>query len=79
MYQKWIATMNVNAIQSFIDYNKTGFPLTPLAVNANQTMKPRRLVYPQSEYIANSTNVPAVNNSLIFSATPNTTSPFWQN
>ena len=79
MYQKWIATMNVNAIQSFIDYNKTGFPLTPLAVNASQTMKPRRLVYPQSEYIANSTNVPAVNNSLIFSATPNSTSPFWQN
>ena len=79
MYQKWIATMNVNAIQSFIDYNKTGFPLTPLSVNATQTRKPRRLVYPQSEYISNSSNVPAVGNSDVFSATPNSTSPFWQN
>ena len=79
MYQKWIATMNVNAIESFIDYNKTGFPLTPLSVNASQSRKPRRLVYPQTEYIANSTNTPVVVNSDVFSTTPNTTSPFWQN
>lgn len=79
MYQKWLATMNVNAIQSFIDYNKTGFPLTPLAVNATQPRKPRRLVYPQSEYIANSINVPAVATSQVFSASANSTSPFWQN
>lgn len=76
MYQKWIATMGAyNPIQSFIDYNRTGFPYTPLSTNAVQTRKPYRLIYPVSEYVANSANVPTVNPNDIF--TLNNLTPFW--
>lgn len=76
MYQKWIALMGVyNPIQSFIDYNRTGFPLTPLSTNAVQTRKPYRLIYPVSEYVANSANVPAMSSSDVF--TINSKTPFW--
>lgn len=76
MYQKWIALMGVyNPIQSFIDYNRTGFPLTPLSTNAVQTRKPYRLIYPVSEYVANSANVPAMTSSDVF--TINSKTPFW--
>lgn len=76
MYQKWISTMSVNAIESYIDYIKTGFPLTPLSVNAIQVRKPRRLIYPQSEYLANSINTPVVTPAQAFAAT-DSSHPFW--
>ncbi len=76
MYQKWIATMGVyNPIQSFIDYNRTGYPLTPLSTNAIQSRKPYRLIYPVSEYVANSANVPNVSTTDCF--TINSKTPFW--
>lgn len=76
LYQKWIATMGVtNAIQSYIDYTRTGYPLTPLSTNAVQSHKPYRLIYPVSEYVANSSNVPAMTTSDVF--TINAKSPFW--
>ena len=76
MYQKWIGLMGIHGIESFIDYNRTGFPLTPLAVGALQSRKPRRLVYPQSEYIANSVNVPNIGPSNVFALT-DSSQPFW--
>lgn len=76
MYQKWIALIGVNGIESFIDYNRTGFPLTPLAITATKTRKPRRLIYPISEYVANSANVPNLTESQIFSET-DPSFPFW--
>ncbi|MEC4004778.1 SusD/RagB family nutrient-binding outer membrane lipoprotein [Flavobacterium sp. SUN052] len=76
LYQKWIATMGVyNPIQSFIDYNRTGFPYTPLSSNATQTRKPYRLIYPVSEYVANSANVPSMTSAEVFSI--NSKTPFW--
>ena len=76
MYQKWIALMGVyNPIQSFIDYNRTGFPLTPLSSNATQTRKPYRLIYPVSEYVANSANVPTMTSAEVFAI--NSKTPFW--
>jgi hypothetical protein len=75
MYQKWIALMSINAIQSYIDYTRTGYPLTPLSTNATQTRKPYRLIYPVSEYVANSANVPAMSSSEVFSV--NSKTPFW--
>ena len=75
MYQKWIALMGINGIESFIDYTRTGFPLTPLSSNATQTRKPYRLVYPVSEYVANSANVPAMSPTDPFAI--NTLTPFW--
>lgn len=76
MTQKWIALMGVHGIESFIDYNRTGYPVTPLALTATQTRKPRRLIYPTSEYVANSANVPNITPAEIF-ATTNPSHPFW--
>ncbi|MFY7740503.1 MAG: SusD/RagB family nutrient-binding outer membrane lipoprotein [Flavobacterium sp.] len=76
MYQKWVALMGVNnSIQSYIDYTRTGYPLTPLSTNAVQTRKPYRLIYPVSEYVANTANVPAMSTSEIFAI--NSKTPFW--
>ncbi|MBE9575174.1 SusD/RagB family nutrient-binding outer membrane lipoprotein [Flavobacterium proteolyticum] len=75
MYQKWVALMGINAIQSYIDYTRTGYPLTPLASVAIQSRKPYRLVYPVSEYVANSANVPAMTANDAFVV--NSLSPFW--
>lgn len=77
MYQKWASQIGVNAIESFIDYNRTGYPLTPLALNATKTRKPRRLIYPISEYVANSANVPNLTEAQIFADT-DPSFPFWQ-
>jgi hypothetical protein len=59
MTQKWIATNGINAIESFIDMNRTNFPEVPLAINAQRDKKPTRLLYPSSESIANAANKPA--------------------
>lgn len=59
MTQKWIGLNGISSIQSFIDYNRTGFPVTPLSLIAQKTDLPKRLLYPNSEFVANSANVPA--------------------
>lgn len=75
MTQKWIALCGIHGIEPFLDIVRTGYPVVPLAITANHTSKPRRLLYPTSEYTANSANVPNVALSQIFSV--NSTSPFW--
>lgn len=75
MYQKWVALIGVNAIQSYIDYVRTGYPVTPLSTTAIQARKPYRLIYPVSEYVANSANVPNVSANDCFSLNSHT--PFW--
>lgn len=75
MYQKWVALLGIHGIESFIDYNRTGFPLTPISTNATQSRKPYRLFYPVSEYIANANNVPGLSTSDLF--TINAKVPFW--
>lgn len=75
MYQKWIALMGIHGIESYIDYTRTGYPLTPLALTATQARKPYRLMYPQSEYSANANHVPVMTESDCF--TKNTLTPFW--
>lgn len=73
MTQKWIATNGINAIESFIDMNRTGYPVIPMATNALYPTRPLRLLYPTSELVANSANVPSVGLSQIF-----TQGPFWK-
>ncbi|GAB3715979.1 SusD/RagB family nutrient-binding outer membrane lipoprotein [Flavobacterium koreense] len=75
MFQKWIALIGIHGIESYIDYTRTGFPITPLASTAANPNKPKRLVYPVSEYVANSANVPSMGNGEVF--TVNSKSPFW--
>jgi len=76
MFQKWIALMGVNAIESYIDYTRTGYPLTPLPTVATQSRKPYRLIYPISEYVANSANVPSMVAADAFAI--NAFTPFWK-
>ncbi|WP_395052585.1 SusD/RagB family nutrient-binding outer membrane lipoprotein [Flavobacterium sp.] len=75
LYQKWIALMGFNGIESYIDYTRTGYPLTPLSSIAIQTRKPYRLIYPTSEYIANTANVPNMTAADAFAV--NALTPFW--
>ena len=39
MTQKWIALTDQNAIQSYIDYTRTGYPATPLATTTTKANK----------------------------------------
>lgn len=72
MIQKWIALNGVHGIESWIEYTRTGYPRTPLAISAQRPSKPNRLMYPNTEYIGNSANVPAQTLSDVF-----TTTVFW--
>lgn len=57
--QKWIALNGINGIESWIEYTRTGFPSAlPLSLIASRPQRPVRLLYPNSEFVANSANVP---------------------
>lgn len=73
-YQRWVALMNYNGIESYINYLRTGYPETPLATTATQSNKPYRLLYPANEYATNSANVPQVSQAQCF--TKNEFTPF---
>ncbi|WP_051289366.1 SusD/RagB family nutrient-binding outer membrane lipoprotein [Chryseobacterium daeguense] len=75
MTQKWIALTNINPTEMFIEYNRTGYPFTPMATTAQYPNKPYRLVYPNSEYAANSANVPNISSAQVF--VKNQFTPFW--
>ncbi len=72
--QKWLALANIDALENFIEYNRTGYPYTPLATTAVMPNKPYRLQYPQTELVANP-NTPAVATASLF--TKNSSTPFW--
>lgn len=57
--QKWIALNGIDAIQSWFDYNRTGYPSNlPVSLGASTDDRPVRLFYPASELSANRENVP---------------------
>ncbi|NRT10913.1 SusD/RagB family nutrient-binding outer membrane lipoprotein [Flavobacterium sp. 14A] len=72
--QKWIALSSIHGVENYINFTRTGFPtITSTINNANiQPSRPKRLIYPLSEYNANSTNVPILTSSQII-----TQGPFW--
>ncbi|NHN26052.1 SusD/RagB family nutrient-binding outer membrane lipoprotein [Flavobacterium jejuense] len=60
--QKWIALGGTNGIETWIEFNRTGFPSNmPLPVSTSRTQRPYRLLYPSSEYVGNSSNVTPYN------------------
>jgi hypothetical protein len=69
MIQKWIALNGIHGIESWIEYTRTGYPRTPLAISAQRPSKPNRLMYPNTELIGNSANVPAQTLADVFSTT----------
>ena len=57
--QKWIATNSIDALQSWFDYSRTGYPLNlPVSTLATTPDRPVRLAYPSSELSTNGLNVP---------------------
>ena len=68
--QKWIATNSIDAIQSWFDYSRTGYPSNlPISTLASTTDRPVRLAYPSSEVTSNGENLPEqpdVFNSKVF-------------
>ena len=59
MGQKTTALNGIDAIQSWFDYSRTGFPAgLPVPLTASTTDRPVRLFYPASEITTNSANVP---------------------
>ncbi len=73
MTQKWIALHSIDPIQSYFDHNRTGFPNPPLPTLATDSHRPYRLMYPQSEFVGNSANVPNLTRADLF-----VPSIFWQ-
>ena len=71
--QKWIALNGIDAIQSWFDYSRTGYPSNlPISALASTSDRPVRLAYPSSELTTNSSNVPAQPNAF-------TDKLFWAN
>lgn len=72
--QKWIALSGIHGAENYINFTRTGFPIIPISINgANlQPSRPKRLIYPISEYSANSSNVPNLTSNQIV-----TQGPFW--
>ncbi|MCJ8155152.1 SusD/RagB family nutrient-binding outer membrane lipoprotein [Chryseobacterium sp. SSA4.19] len=75
MTQKWLALANVSPIESFLDFLRTGYPATPMPVGASVANKPYRLMYPITEFSANSENVPNITSAQLF--VKNQYTPFW--
>ncbi|WP_299254068.1 SusD/RagB family nutrient-binding outer membrane lipoprotein [uncultured Lacinutrix sp.] len=58
--QKWIALNGINGFESWIEYNRTGFPANlPVSMLATTADRPVRLAYPNSEISSNSGNLPS--------------------
>lgn len=74
-YQRMVALNLIKPQETYVNYLKTGFPITPLALTATQPNKPWRLIYPAREYQTNSANTPVVNTADIF--VKNQFTPFW--
>ena len=71
--QKWLALNGVDAIQSWFDYSRTGYPSNlPISRLASTPERPVRLLYPSSEVTANSVNIPSQKNAF-------TDKIFWAN
>ena len=56
--QKWIALGGTNGLETWIEFNRTGYPSNmPLPDIASQATQPKRMLYPTSEYVGNTANV----------------------
>ena len=74
-YQRMVALNLLKPQETYINYLKTGYPETPLALTATQASKPWRLLYPSREYQTNTANVPNITQADIF--VKNQYTPFW--
>lgn len=73
--QKYLALAQWSGIEPYFDMLRTGYPVAPLPQGVSQTTRPKRLIYPGSEYSSNSSNVPSVTQAELF--TVNAKTPFY--
>ena len=61
LYQKWVAECELDGLEAYSDYRRTGFPVlpTPISTGAIGLPLPKRLLYPETEYTLNIANVTA--------------------
>ncbi len=58
--QKWLALNGIDAVQSWFDYSRTGYPSNlPVSSMASTPDRPVRLYYPSSEITGNPGNLPS--------------------
>ena len=74
-FQRLASLAGLRSVETYINYLKTGYPTIPVALTAIYPNKPYRLIYPSSEYIGNSSNVPNVSQAEVFAK--NSYTPFW--
>ncbi len=73
IHQKYIALAQWNGYEVYVDHLRTGFPALPLPVGVNTvTNRPKRMIYPSSEYSTNATNVPTITLPEIFTVNAKT-------
>ncbi|NQY29739.1 MAG: SusD/RagB family nutrient-binding outer membrane lipoprotein, partial [Flavobacteriaceae bacterium] len=72
--QKWLANGGINGIESWIEFTRTGYPSVPVPADVAEPAHPKRLLYPQSEILANANNVPSQTKATAFAS-----GPFWAN
>lgn len=71
--QKWLALIGVDAVQSWFDYSRTGYPRNlPISLQATTADRPVRLFYTSAEQTTNNANVPQQPNAF-------TAKIFWAN
>ncbi len=57
--QKWLAFVNLNGLEAWSEYRKTGLPVTPQSIQVTDSKRPVRFYYPNTESGANAANVTA--------------------
>jgi Starch-binding associating with outer membrane len=73
LYQKWIALAETDGLEAWSEWRRTHYPdrTNPsVAAGVNRNEIPERLLYPQSEYNLNSTNVNAQRQTIADLYTP---------
>ena len=58
-YQKWLVFCNFNGLEAWVEYRKTGFPVTPQTPQVTDAKRPVRFYYPSTEFGSNAANVTA--------------------
>ncbi|MES2544831.1 MAG: SusD/RagB family nutrient-binding outer membrane lipoprotein [Bacteroidota bacterium] len=73
MTQKWIALNEIHGGENYINYTRTGYPVIPNPISALvYPSRPKRLLYPSSEYSTNPAHVPDLGSADVI-----TQGPFW--
>ncbi|HTR27841.1 MAG TPA: SusD/RagB family nutrient-binding outer membrane lipoprotein [Puia sp.] len=62
LYQKWVAECELDGLEAYCDYRRTGYPVIgQVSAAAPGQPMPKRILYPQTEYTQNTVNVNAQN------------------